>query len=109
MVRAFAKRRALLESCNPQFRTGCAWEMRQDGKLTLKMQRIEGKENMNIVRFEHQGQNVWGSLHGDVISVLSGDIFNGVRELNDKVSLQAVKLLAPVQPPKIIGIGLNYK
>ena len=64
---------------------------------------------MKIARFEHQGKIVWGSLHEDVIYVLTGDIFEGASETKEKVFLKDVKLLPPILPPKIIGIGLNYK
>ena len=64
---------------------------------------------MKIARFEHKGKIVWGSLHEDVIYVLAGDIFEGASETREKIFLKDVKLLPPVLPPKIIGIGLNYK
>ena len=64
---------------------------------------------MKIVRFEHKGKIVWGSLHEDVIYVLTGDIFEGASETKEKISLKDVKPLPPILPPKIVGIGLNYK
>jgi len=64
---------------------------------------------MKIARFEHKGKVVWGSVHEDVIQVLAGDLFEGANETKEKVFLKDVKLLPPVLPPKIIGIGLNYK
>ena len=64
---------------------------------------------MKIARFEHKGKIVWGSVHEDVIYVLAGDIFEGASETGDNVPLKDIKLLPPVSPPKIIGIGLNYK
>jgi 2-keto-4-pentenoate hydratase/2-oxohepta-3-ene-1,7-dioic acid hydratase in catechol pathway len=64
---------------------------------------------MKIARFEHKGKVVWGSVHGDEIILLAGDLFEGVTETKEKVSLKNVKLLPPIVPPKIIGLGLNYK
>jgi len=64
---------------------------------------------MKIARFEYKGNVVWGSVHGDEIIVLAGDLFEGVTETKEKVSLKNVKLLPPIVPPKIIGLGLNYK
>ena len=64
---------------------------------------------MKIARFEHKGKVVWGSVHEDVIHVLAGDLFEGAKETKEKVFLKDAQLLPPVLPPKIIGIGLNYK
>jgi 2-keto-4-pentenoate hydratase/2-oxohepta-3-ene-1,7-dioic acid hydratase in catechol pathway len=64
---------------------------------------------MKIARFEHKGQIVWGSVHDDGIYLLTGDIFAGAKETKEKVPPGSVKLLPPVLPSKIIGIGLNYK
>jgi len=64
---------------------------------------------MKIARFEHEGKIVWGAVHDDGVYLLSGDIFAGPTETKKKVPLGEVKLLPPVLPPKIVGIGLNYK
>jgi len=67
------------------------------------------EEKMKIARFEHNGTIVWGSVHDDEIYLLAGDIFAGATETKEKIPLGGVKFLPPVLPPKIIGIGLNYK
>ncbi len=64
---------------------------------------------MKIARFEHKGKIVWGSVHDDTIYLLAGDLFEGAEETKEKVPFKNVKLLPPVLPSKIIGIGLNYK
>lgn len=64
---------------------------------------------MKIARFEHKGRVVWGSVHEDTITVLTGDLFEGAKETKERILLKEVKLLPPILPPKIIGIGLNYK
>ena len=64
---------------------------------------------MKIARFEHKGKIVWGSVHDDTIYLLEGDLFEGAKETKEKVPFKNVKLLPPVLPSKIIGIGLNYK
>ncbi len=64
---------------------------------------------MKIARFEHKGKVVWGSLRENVLYVLTGDIFAGASETKEKLPLKDVKLLPPILPPKIVGIGLNYK
>jgi 2-keto-4-pentenoate hydratase/2-oxohepta-3-ene-1,7-dioic acid hydratase in catechol pathway len=64
---------------------------------------------MNIIRFEQKGKVYSGSLHKESIYLLSGDIFAGPKETKEKVALGEVKVLPPVLPSKIIGIGLNYR
>ncbi len=64
---------------------------------------------MKIVRYSYQGEVAWGILEGSVIAKLAGDIFDGPKPTNQTVELQQVKILPPIQPPKILGIGLNYK
>ena len=64
---------------------------------------------MKIARFEHKGKIVWGSVHDDTIHILAGDLFEGMTETKEKIPLKDIKLLVPLVPPKIIGIGLNYK
>jgi 2-keto-4-pentenoate hydratase/2-oxohepta-3-ene-1,7-dioic acid hydratase in catechol pathway len=41
--------------------------------------------------------------------VLTGDLFEGASETKEKIFLKDFKLLPPVLPPKIVGIGLNDK
>jgi 2-keto-4-pentenoate hydratase/2-oxohepta-3-ene-1,7-dioic acid hydratase in catechol pathway len=64
---------------------------------------------MKLGRFIADGQERYGQVEGDFIRLIAGDIF-GDHEPTDKVySLDAVKLLAPVKPGIIVGLGLNYK
>ncbi|MDI6811978.1 MAG: fumarylacetoacetate hydrolase family protein [Desulfitobacteriaceae bacterium] len=64
---------------------------------------------MNYVRFR-DGENVkYGILEGQVIRVLAGDFLNPANGLTgETVGLNRVKLLAPVQPSKVVCIGVNY-
>ncbi len=62
---------------------------------------------MKIIRFEYQHHQRYGILSGEKIQALSGDPF-GKLQPGIQLDLKAVKLLAPLQPSKIIGIGLNY-
>ena len=64
---------------------------------------------MKIIRFERKGQIHFGSLHDEIIYLLTGDIFEGATETKEKVPLGEVKVLPPVLPSKIIAIGLNYQ
>ena len=60
------------------------------------------------VRFEQGGHIGYGIKTGEVINVLNANFLEGGQMTGEKFQLSDVKLLAPVTPPNIIGIGLNY-
>ena len=63
---------------------------------------------MRIIRFmDEAGQHRFGQIaeNGNAI-LLEGDLITGLTQTNDIVKVQ--KLLAPVAPPAILCIGLNY-
>jgi len=63
---------------------------------------------MKIVRYKHREQVAYGVLEGDEIRSIDGNIF-GTYALSSKTAkLSEAKLLAPVVPKQVIGIGLNY-
>lgn len=67
---------------------------------------------MKVVRFSTGGGDPrYGILDGTELVVLAGDpLFSGFDTTEERVSLEAVKLLAPVIPrSKVIGIGKNYR
>lgn len=64
---------------------------------------------MRIVRFQKEGGVFYGVLEGEEIRVIEGDVFDEFVIGEKIVSRGEVKLLAPVAPPNIIAIGLNYK
>jgi 2-keto-4-pentenoate hydratase/2-oxohepta-3-ene-1,7-dioic acid hydratase in catechol pathway len=51
----------------------------------------------------------WGILEGETIRQLEGDLFSSPRPTGRTVRLADVKLLAPVDPAKVIAVGLNYR
>jgi 2-keto-4-pentenoate hydratase/2-oxohepta-3-ene-1,7-dioic acid hydratase in catechol pathway len=62
------------------------------------------------VRFEHQKANHYGILRGERISFLSAPyLAGGVETRRATVPLSEVTLLPPVEPPKVLAVGLNYK
>lgn len=63
---------------------------------------------MKIIRFKHKGKQDWGSVHDESIHIVTGDISTGATETKESVPLGEVKVLPPVLPSKIIGVGLNY-
>jgi 2-keto-4-pentenoate hydratase/2-oxohepta-3-ene-1,7-dioic acid hydratase in catechol pathway len=60
------------------------------------------------VRFEHQGQAGFGTLAGDSVAVHAGDLFGDARPTGQVLPLAGLRLLAPVQPGKMLGLWNNY-
>ncbi len=64
---------------------------------------------MKIVRFLRDGHTEYGIIEDDLIYPCEGDPFDGLVRTPRAVSAASVSLLAPVCPPNIICLGLNYK
>ncbi len=65
---------------------------------------------MRIARFKAKDNQVnYGVVHDDSISIIDGNILGQWKETSRKVKLNEVSLLAPIDPPNILCIGLNYK
>jgi 2-keto-4-pentenoate hydratase/2-oxohepta-3-ene-1,7-dioic acid hydratase in catechol pathway len=66
-----------------------------------------------FVRYSVGGRTAYGQLEGaagsEVIRVLDRHFLEGGRPTGATVRLRDVKLLAPVEPGKVIAVGLNYK
>lgn len=63
---------------------------------------------MKIVRFAHDGAEHWGLLDGEKVRTLADGPFGEIAPSADALPLDAVKLLAPVKPGKLVCVGLNY-
>jgi 2-keto-4-pentenoate hydratase/2-oxohepta-3-ene-1,7-dioic acid hydratase in catechol pathway len=65
---------------------------------------------MRIVRYQSGKKDAprHGWLDGDKVGEIEGDIFGRYKRQEAKTPLNDVKLLAPVIPTKIIGVGRNY-
>lgn len=66
-------------------------------------------QSTRYVRYSVGGRTALGTIEGETIRELSGDLFTGTRPTGRTVQLSAVKLLPPVEPVKVIAVGLNYK
>ena len=64
---------------------------------------------MKIIRFEYQGKEKYGYVDDELITVVTGNIFTGVTETKETVPVGEVKILPPIVPSKIVGLGLNYR
>jgi len=61
------------------------------------------------VRFADSGRGAWGVVEGEAIHVLAAPPWAGGTPTGRRVEAGAVTLLAPVEPGKVIAVGLNYR
>lgn len=66
---------------------------------------------MRMVRIEVDGCGRWGAIVGDQVQVLGQDpdAAPGAPAFTTSVPLEEAVLLAPVEPTKIVAVGLNYR
>ncbi len=64
---------------------------------------------MKIYRFEHSGRISYGVLKEDSLFSVRGSIFGSWEVEPTGIPLSDVTVLPPVEPSKIVGVGLNYK
>jgi 2-keto-4-pentenoate hydratase/2-oxohepta-3-ene-1,7-dioic acid hydratase in catechol pathway len=64
---------------------------------------------MKFGRFKKDDKIFYGTVEGDYVREISGDIFSKYTILDKKVSPKKVEILAPCMPSKIIAVGLNYR
>jgi 2-keto-4-pentenoate hydratase/2-oxohepta-3-ene-1,7-dioic acid hydratase in catechol pathway len=60
------------------------------------------------VRFERNGARGYGRLDGDRVAPIEGDLFGSREPSGESFSLSEARLLYPVEPRKILCVGLNY-
>jgi 2-keto-4-pentenoate hydratase/2-oxohepta-3-ene-1,7-dioic acid hydratase in catechol pathway len=64
---------------------------------------------MQIIRFTHKNSEPqYGWINDAYVGLLSSPPFGAYRRLEATIPLEEVRLLAPVQPSKILAIGRNY-
>lgn len=64
---------------------------------------------MKLLRFDAGDGPRFGRLAASAtVEVLEGAPFAGVRPTRERIPLADVRLLAPVEPRRVFGIGLNY-
>jgi 2-keto-4-pentenoate hydratase/2-oxohepta-3-ene-1,7-dioic acid hydratase in catechol pathway len=61
------------------------------------------------IRFEHDGQNRFGTLDGAVVVPYSGDMFQEPEPTSERLSFASVKLLMPTRPSKMIALWNNFR
>lgn len=61
------------------------------------------------VRYRCESDTCYGILDGETIREISGGLFGSRTPTGTTRALSEVKLLHPVEPGKILAVGLNYK
>jgi 2-keto-4-pentenoate hydratase/2-oxohepta-3-ene-1,7-dioic acid hydratase in catechol pathway len=64
---------------------------------------------MKIIRYQKDDKIKNGILKDKKIFELEGDLFSDFSAGKEAAALEEVKLLAPIEAPNIIAIGLNYR
>ena len=64
---------------------------------------------MKVVKYQKNNNQAYGILEDEVIIPIEGELFGEFKVGTQKVKRSEVKLLAPIIPPDVIAIGLNYK
>lgn len=61
------------------------------------------------VRFSRGGTTAFGIVAGNQVRELRGDLFANPQPTGRTFAMSEVQILAPVDPKKVIAVGLNYK
>lgn len=64
---------------------------------------------MKLYRLRTPAGPCWAKQEGESLRLLDGDPFSGFSETARLEPLDGAALLAPVEPSKIVAIGLNYR
>lgn len=62
-----------------------------------------------FVRYLRGNEPTHGIVEGDIIRRITGDLFGTFKTTKETVKFSTQKLLYPVQPSKVLAVGLNYK
>jgi len=63
---------------------------------------------VRIARYSHDGEVAFGIVEGDELAELAGHPFGPVSFTGVRHRVDAVRLLAPVLPSKVVAVGRNY-
>lgn len=79
------------------------------GILLLAAPASAQDEVTRFVRYEHEGVVSYGVLIEETVHRIEGDLFGEYSRTGETVPQSQVRLLAPVEPSKVIAVGLNYR
>jgi len=77
--------------------------------LSFGTQAAAQNDVTTYVRYAHAGTISYGVLDDNTIHQLSDNAFASPQRTGATVALADVELLAPVEPSKVIAVGLNYQ
>jgi hypothetical protein len=61
------------------------------------------------IRYEHKGEIGFGTLEGETIEVFRGELFDNPVRVGETLALNAVKMLTPCVPTKMIALWNNFR
>lgn len=64
---------------------------------------------MKFVRYQVEGRTGHGMLEDDLVREIQGSVFGDFETTSVTHKMGAVRLLTPVEPSKILCVGLNYR
>ncbi|MBN1405191.1 MAG: fumarylacetoacetate hydrolase family protein [Candidatus Omnitrophica bacterium] len=64
---------------------------------------------MKIARFVHKGKVCCGVIKNNDLHIIDGSVFGRFKVTDKKTCVRDVKILSPVEPTKVVCVGLNYK
>ena len=64
---------------------------------------------MKIFRFRNAGRTLYGVLQEEWLSPIKGSIFRRFTVSDERIPISEVSLLPPVEPSKIVAVGVNYR
>lgn len=64
---------------------------------------------MRLCRLEVGGRPHWGKIEGELVTLLTGQPWEGLHLQGGSVPLAGARLLPPCAPGKIVCVGLNYR
>ncbi len=77
--------------------------------LSLALPATAQEDVTRYVRYEVDGETKYGILDGADVRELDGNFIAGASETGRTHRSSDVELLAPVEPSKVIAVGLNYQ
>lgn len=63
---------------------------------------------MKLLRFRQNNSERFGLLDNDMVQEIKGNPFGRFERGEKHFSLDSIEFLSPVEPSKVIGVGLNY-
>jgi 2-keto-4-pentenoate hydratase/2-oxohepta-3-ene-1,7-dioic acid hydratase in catechol pathway len=88
---------------------------RISGETFLSASRLTASARYNTktvtkyIRYSSPSCAAYGILEGDTVRQIEGDLFGSRTPNGVTHALSSVKVLAPLEPGKILAVGLNYK